>query len=110
MSTRKRKPIPSLRLPSCQFSRGCSHSANRPGPAAFPAGPRGGPCVFGREILPARRSRNRCEGESRHSLLMASAHHAISRVAAENASGPGLTLRLLPRCEPQRRAASRWRR
>jgi len=29
--------------------------------------------------------------------------HAISRVAAENASGPGLTLRLLARCEPRRR-------
>jgi len=29
--------------------------------------------------------------------------HAISRVAAWNASGPGLTPRLLPRCEPGRR-------
>jgi len=29
--------------------------------------------------------------------------HAISRVAAENASGPGLTVRVLSGCEPRRR-------
>src|SRR5712691_6338890 len=46
----------------------------RPGPAAFPAGPRGGPRVSGREIIPARRSRNRCEGESGKSTLTAGAH------------------------------------
>jgi len=34
----------------------------------------------------------------------------ISRVAAENASGPGLTIELLSRRERRRRAASRWRR
>jgi len=33
--------------------------------------------------------------------------NAISRVAAENASGPGLTVRLVSRCEPRRRATSR---
>ena len=36
--------------------------------------------------------------------------NAISRVLAWNASGPWLTLRVLSRCEPRRRAASRWRR
>jgi hypothetical protein len=46
----------------------------RPGPAAFPAGPRGGPRVSGREVIQARRSRNRCEGEEYDGPLTADAH------------------------------------
>jgi hypothetical protein len=45
----------------------------RPGPAAFPAGPRGGPRVSVREVIQARRSRNRCKGELCDSLLTAGA-------------------------------------
>jgi hypothetical protein len=42
--------------------------------------------------------------ESRSTVLSRLVHtHAISRVAAENASGPGLTVRLLSRCELRRR-------
>ena len=36
--------------------------------------------------------------------------NAISRVSAWNAFGPGLTVRLLSRCEPGGGSASRWRR
>ena len=46
----------------------------RPGPAAFPAGPRGGPRVSGREVIQARRSRNRCEGEFCVGPFTADAH------------------------------------
>ena len=39
--------------------------------------------------------------ESRSTVRSRLVHtHAISRAAAENASGPGLTVRLLSRCEP----------
>src|SRR5712691_432799 len=46
----------------------------RPGPAAFPAGPRGRPRESGMEIAPGGRSRNRCEGEPYNSALTAGAH------------------------------------
>jgi len=46
----------------------------RPGPAAFPAGPRGRPCETEGKAAPGGRSRNRCEGESCDGLLTAGAH------------------------------------
>jgi hypothetical protein len=87
---------------SCQVSRGCSHSASRPGLAAFPAGPRGGPCVTRGNSSPLA-AREIAARESRATAFARRVQtHAISRVAAENASGPGLTVELLQRCEPRR--------
>jgi len=75
----------------------------RPGPAAFPAGPRGGlVCPEGKSSKPAAREIG--AKESRATVCSRPVHtHAISRVAAENASGPGLTVRVLSGCEPRRR-------
>jgi len=71
----------------------------RPGPAAFSAGPRGGPRVSGREVIQARRSRNRCEGESDSGPLTAGAHprdfegRRGERLRAGAHSGVSVTLR-----------------
>src|SRR6202022_2705410 len=83
--------------------RSCSHRSTRPGPAAFPAGPRGGPrTAKGKSSTPAAR-----EIAARESCATAFSRpvqtNAISRVPSGNASGPGLTVRLLPRGELRRR-------
>jgi hypothetical protein len=64
---------PSLRS-RCHFSTRCSQRGSRPGPAAFPAGPRGRPRETKGNAAPGGRSQNRCEGESCHSSLTAGAH------------------------------------
>jgi hypothetical protein len=66
---RMRPPLPARRrlphrVPRCHFSRGRSRSAKRPGPAAFPCGSTRRALCDGRETVHARRSRNRCKGES----------------------------------------------
>ena len=49
--------------------------------------------------------------QSRSTVLSRLVHtHAISRVAAENASGPGLTVRLCHVASLGGGSASRWRR
>jgi len=80
-----------------------SLDTNRPGPAAFPAGPRGGPRdARGKPSTPAAREiAARESGATAFSRPVQT--NAISRVPSGNASGPGLTPRLLPRREPWRR-------
>ena len=64
--------------------------------AAALARPKGTPSLAAAREIGARENRATVHSRPSHA-------HAISRVAAENASGPGLTVRLLSRCEPRRR-------
>jgi hypothetical protein len=86
-----------------ELAKWSNGSSSRPRPCGTPSRDHAAALRGLRGRLPGRRSRNRCKGEHRASAHTAAAHPRDFEGPARNASGPGLTLRLSPRCEPRRR-------